>query len=158
MKRHALVPKVLCTPKPCTRIIRRPERNSDRGCSFVGAILPPLSSILGRGSAALSAALLVVLVSGCRPGTHRADGVELVMSSDPPRPGMTFELRFASSIVPARQVGLASSNSPLVITPPLPGTFTWLSQHSGVFTPSRPLALDTRYHLGLVPGLRQVDG
>jgi uncharacterized protein YfaS (alpha-2-macroglobulin family) len=61
-------------------------------------------------------------------------------------------------MVKGDQVGLPSTNSPLVISPPLPGTFTWLSSRSGVFTPAEPLALNTRYELVLLPGLRCVDG
>jgi uncharacterized protein YfaS (alpha-2-macroglobulin family) len=71
---------------------------------------------------------------------------------------MTFELRFDETMVESSQVGVAVSNSPLVITPPLAGTFTWLSARSGVFTPTEPLALDTRYDLRLRPGLQCADG
>ena len=87
-----------------------------------------------------------------------SQGVELVLSSGTPTPAMTFEVRFEAPMVAGSQVGVPVTNSPLVITPPLAGTFTWLSAHSGVFTPTEPLALDTRYDLRLRPGLQRADG
>ncbi|HVM51424.1 MAG TPA: hypothetical protein VMU04_25560, partial [Candidatus Acidoferrum sp.] len=80
------------------------------------------------------------------------------MSSGPPTPAMTFELRFEEVMVPASQVGVATTNSPLVVTPAVAGTFTWLSPRSGAFTPTGPLTLDTRYELRLRPGLQCADG
>jgi len=71
---------------------------------------------------------------------------------------MTFELRFEASMVAGDQIGVPITNSPLVIAPPLAGSFTWLSVHSGVFTPMEPLALDRRYDLRLRPGLQCADG
>ena len=70
---------------------------------------------------------------------------------------MTFELRFEPAMIKESEVGIPA-NSPLVITPPLAGTFTWLSPHSGVFTPKEPLALGRRYELNLRLGLQQADG
>ena len=71
---------------------------------------------------------------------------------------MTFELRFDPVMVSEREVGAVATNSPLVITPPVAGRYTWLSTHSGVFTPMEPLALDQRYELKLRPGLQRADG
>ena len=71
---------------------------------------------------------------------------------------MTFELRFDEAMVGGGQVGVPLTNSPLVIRPSLPGTFTWLSSRSGAFTPGEPLALDVRYELKLRPGLQCADG
>jgi uncharacterized protein YfaS (alpha-2-macroglobulin family) len=70
---------------------------------------------------------------------------------------MTFELKFDVPMATAGMIGIPVTNSPLVIGPPLAGAFTWLSPHSGVFTPSEPLALDTRYELTLRPGLLRAD-
>ena len=80
------------------------------------------------------------------------------MSSETPTAAMTFELRFEPAMINGGQVGVATADSPLVISPRLAGTFAWLSPHSGVFTPAEPLALDTRYELKLRPGLLQADG
>ena len=106
----------------------------------------------------LALALLGPALIGCRPTAERSEGVELVLSSSAPTPTMTFELRFNEAMVGERQVGVPVTNSPLVIAPPLAGAFTWLNTRSGTFTPSEPLALDTRYDLRLRPGLRCADG
>jgi uncharacterized protein YfaS (alpha-2-macroglobulin family) len=99
----------------------------------------------------------LVGLSGCGQ-KDRSAGVELVMSSESPTPGMTFELRFPQPMVKADHIGVTESEPPLVISPSLAGTFTWLSPRSGVFTPTEPLALDTRYRLALRSGLKDTDG
>jgi uncharacterized protein YfaS (alpha-2-macroglobulin family) len=71
---------------------------------------------------------------------------------------MTFELRFDEVMVKGNRIGLPTTNSPLLLAPTLAGTFTWLSSRSGVFTPSEPLRLDTRYELSLRQGLHCADG
>lgn len=73
-------------------------------------------------------------------------------------PTTTFELRFDEPVVDSSQVGMAATLSPLSIRPRLPGRFVWLSQRSGVFTPTQPPALGTTYELSLQPGLRRSDG
>ena len=98
-----------------------------------------------------------MVLAGCGQ-RNQSDQVELVMSSPTPTPATTFELRFESVMVKGDQVGLPATNSPLVIAPQLAGTFTWLSARSGVFSPTEPLALNTRYVLSLQPGLRRADG
>ena len=49
-------------------------------------------------------------LSGCGQKDHSA-GVELVMSSESPTPGMTFELRFQQPMVKADRIGAADSSS-----------------------------------------------
>lgn len=71
---------------------------------------------------------------------------------------MTFELRFDQAVAPAGKLGSEVANPPLVISPPIPGKFVWLSPRSGVYTPSEPLAMDTRYQLTLRAGLMAADG
>ena len=105
----------------------------------------------------LAFVLFAAALAGCGERNH-SNHVELVMGSATPTPATTFELRFEAVMVKGDQIGLPTTNSPLVIRPQLPGTFTWLSSRSGVFTPAEPLALDTRYELSLSPGLRRVDG
>ena len=102
--------------------------------------------------------MLGAALSGCRPPHDHSQGVELVTSTETPTPAMTFELRFEPAMVREGEVGPATTNSPMVITPPLAGTFTWLSTHSGVFVPTEPLALDRHYELTLRSGLRRADG
>jgi len=101
--------------------------------------------------------LLLAALAGCGQRNY-SNHVELVTSCSTPAPAMTFELRFESAMARGDQVGLAATNSPLVITPSLAGSFIWLSTRSGVFTPSESLALDTTYKLSLAPGLTQADG
>ena len=106
---------------------------------------------------ALAPALLTLALAGCG-GRNHYEHVELVLGSDTPEPGTTFELRFDTAMVRGDQVGLPAGSSPLVIRPALAGAFTWLSSRSGVFTPAEPLALNTRYELSLRPGLAGADG
>ena len=113
-----------------------------------------LSGLFGR----FAVALLLGALAGCDPGGNYSKHVELVTGSPEPVPGMTFELRFESTMVKGDGVGTEATNSPLVIEPPLAGHFTWLSTRSGVFTPSEPLALDRTYELSLQPGLQSADG
>lgn len=101
--------------------------------------------------------LLAALVTGCGP-QNSSHHVELVADTDSPTPAMTFELRFDSAMVKGDRVGLPETNSPLIINPPLVGTFTWLSPRSGVFAPGEPLGLAARYQLSLRKGLRDAEG
>jgi alpha-2-macroglobulin len=102
--------------------------------------------------------LLALALAGCRRDGFSNKGVELVLSTDPPTPVTTFELRFEQPMVKSSRTGLPTENGPLVISPSLPGSFTWLTPHSGIFTPTEPLALDTTYHLALRPRLLGANG
>jgi uncharacterized protein YfaS (alpha-2-macroglobulin family) len=109
-------------------------------------------------SAVCGAALLLplVLTVGCEQANH-SNHVQLVPGSASPSPSMRFELRFDDVMVSPAQLGVAPV-SPLLIAPSLPGSFTWISPCSGIFTPTEALALDTRYRLTLRPGLTRADG
>jgi len=133
---------------PCRRELPKPGRLAG---------LERLKRFLMLGSWNLPLWLLAAALAGCG-GRNYSKQVELVANSDSPTPAMTFELRFDALMVKGDRVGLTATNSPLIIRPPLAGTFTWLSSRSGVFTPSEPLALDTRYDLSLRPGLLRADG
>jgi uncharacterized protein YfaS (alpha-2-macroglobulin family) len=85
-------------------------------------------------------------------------GVRLILGSEEVSPTTTFELRFDQAMVPPEAVGLVAEPSPLAITPALPGKFTWLSQRSGVFVPTEPLALGTNYQLRLAANLKNAEG
>ncbi len=89
---------------------------------------------------------------------NESHGVQLVLGAEEISPTSTFELRFDQAMVSPERLGLAAEKSPLLITPALPGSFTWLSQRSGVFTPSAPLALATTYQLRLAPNLQNAEG
>src|SRR6516162_225120 len=65
-------------------------------------------------------AIALIGLSGCGQ-KDRSAGVELVMSSESPTPGMTFELRFPQPMVKADHIGVTESEPPLVISPSLAG-------------------------------------
>ena len=124
-------------------------------------LVQPSSPRQARGQFAARIVSLTILgaaLTGCGPAPDRSKGVELVLSSDAPTPAMTFELRFEPTMIKEGEVGVPATNSPLVISPPLAGTFTWLSPRSGVFVPAEPLALNRRYELNLRQNLQQADG
>ncbi len=105
---------------------------------------------------------MVVAVGGsvisCRPPEDQSEHVQLVLNTPTLEPTTTFEVRFEEPMVDAAAVGGRVDPSPLVMSPPLPGEFRWLSTRSGVFTPSAPPALGTGYEVTLRPGLRTADG
>jgi uncharacterized protein YfaS (alpha-2-macroglobulin family) len=106
----------------------------------------------------LFAAGAALLLLGCDLHHNRSEHVELILNPSPPDPASTFELRFDQPMVGPDRIGHPAEPSPLVIKPALGGVFTWLSQRSGVFVPSKPLALDHRYELSLRSGLAGADG
>jgi hypothetical protein len=84
--------------------------------------------------------------------------VELILNSKQLEPTTTFELRFAAPMTTAEQIGQPAGESPLVIQPTLRGAFVWLSQRSGVFTPSEPIPLSTTLRMSLRSGLADTEG
>jgi uncharacterized protein YfaS (alpha-2-macroglobulin family) len=105
---------------------------------------------------ALLVCLAISLTAAESP--NESQGVQLILGAPEISPTTTFELRFDEAMVSPERRGIPAEKSPLVITPPLPGSFTWLSQRSGVFTPSAPLALGTTYQLRLAPALKTAVG
>jgi uncharacterized protein YfaS (alpha-2-macroglobulin family) len=85
-------------------------------------------------------------------------GARLVLNSEQVEPTTTFELRCDEPLVAFDQIGSVATEPPLVIAPALPGTFTWLSQRSGVFMPTEPPMLGTNYQVTLRPGLKNAKG
>ena len=96
-------------------------------------------------------ALLAFLAS-----TAFAADTATLIHSTPLTARSTFEVRFSAPIVDTVDVGKAAE-SPLVIRPALAGTFTWLSQRSGVFTPTEPMTLNTTYQITLDSDLADAD-
>jgi len=148
-----------CSPLHGTTFSRGRIENSpaQSNQNFILQRLKQLSAFLLLRSPGLALALFAATLAGCGERNH-SDHVELVMGSAVPTPATTFELRFESAMAKGDQVGLPATNSPLVIKPHLAGTFTWLSMRSGVFTPTEPLAMNTKYELSLQPGLMGADG
>ncbi len=84
--------------------------------------------------------------------------VELFVEGNSLQPSSTVEVRFARPMVTQEQLGVPAPESPLVFTPALPGSFTWLSTRSGVHTPSAVPPLGTSYQVTLRPGLKDAGG
>src|SRR6266550_5771282 len=84
--------------------------------------------------------------------------VQLLLPSRRLDPTSTFELRFATEMVPANEIGKAAAVLPLVFTPPVDGQFIWLSTRSGTFAPKGILPLGTKYQISLRAGLKDAAG
>ena len=84
--------------------------------------------------------------------------VQLLLPSRRLEPASTFELRFATEMVPADQIGKPAAISPLVFAPAVEGQFIWLSTRSGTFAPKGILPLGTKYQISLRFGLKDAAG
>lgn len=84
--------------------------------------------------------------------------VQLLLPSRQLDATSTFELRFASEMVPADQIGKPTAVSPLVFSPSLEGQFIWLSARSGTFAPKGILPLGTKFQISLRPGFKDAAG
>src|SRR5947209_8590419 len=84
--------------------------------------------------------------------------VQLLLPSHQLEPTSTFELRFASEMVPATEIGKVAPVSPLVFSPGVDGQFVWLSTRSGTYAPKGILPLGTKYQITLRSGLKDTSG
>ncbi|HEX8897682.1 MAG TPA: hypothetical protein VF751_03210, partial [Chthoniobacterales bacterium] len=84
--------------------------------------------------------------------------VQLLLPSRQLEPTSTFELRFATEMVPANEIGKPAAISPLVFSPAIDGQFIWLSTRSGTFGPKGILPLGTKYQMILRGGLKDAAG
>src|SRR5256714_7305165 len=84
--------------------------------------------------------------------------VQLLLPSRRLDPTSTFELRFATEMVPASEIGKAAAISPLLFSPAIDGQFIWLSTRSGTFAPKGILPLGTKYQISLRGGLKDAAG
>ena len=84
-------------------------------------------------------------------------GILMLPDSGELQPGSTREFRFPAPMVAAADLGPAK-DPPVVFSPELPGTFTWLSTRSGVFSPGGPLPLGASWEVRLRDGLKAADG
>ncbi|MFM8230647.1 MAG: MG2 domain-containing protein [Chthoniobacterales bacterium] len=78
--------------------------------------------------------------------------VTMIPESGDLQPSSTLEFRFANTMVKPDELGPAAQ-SPVIFEPELPGSFTWLSTRSGVFTPQGPLPLGGSWQASLRQGL-----
>jgi uncharacterized protein YfaS (alpha-2-macroglobulin family) len=96
----------------------------------------------------------------CAPGVLQSAPPAAVQMFPPEgeiQPGSTFEFRFASPMVDRENLGPAAE-SPVVFSPALDGSFTWLSTRSGVFAPAGPLPLGATWEAQMRSGLKTADG
>jgi uncharacterized protein YfaS (alpha-2-macroglobulin family) len=84
--------------------------------------------------------------------------VQLLLPSRRLEATSTFELRFATEMVPADQIGKPAATPPLVFTPAVEGQFIWLTTRSGTFAPKGILPLGTKYQITLRSGLKDAAG
>jgi uncharacterized protein YfaS (alpha-2-macroglobulin family) len=84
--------------------------------------------------------------------------VELVTDAEFLQPTSTLELRFASPVAAKDDVGTVPTVTPIEIKPALAGSFTWLSQRSGVFVPSSPPPLGTEFAITIRSGFQDLSG
>src|SRR5262249_17723912 len=84
--------------------------------------------------------------------------IQLLTDSDKLSPTSTIEIRFPTAMIPKEAVGTVAEPVPIEISPALPGSFTWLSRRSGVFSISSPPPLGTRYVIRSRSGLLDSDG
>ncbi|HEY2138818.1 MAG TPA: MG2 domain-containing protein, partial [Chthoniobacterales bacterium] len=85
-------------------------------------------------------------------------GVQLLLPSRRLEPDSTFELRFATEMVAADEIGKSEKVPPLVFAPAIEGQFIWLSTRSGTFVPKGILPLGTKYQISLRSGLKDAAG
>ncbi len=83
--------------------------------------------------------------------------VEIFPASGQMQPGTTLEFRFPAAMVASTDLGPAT-NAPVTLTPPMAGSFTWLSTRSGVFSPAGPLPLGGSWTVRLRDGLQDAAG
>ena len=84
--------------------------------------------------------------------------VQLLLPSQRLEPTSTFDVRFATEMVPRDQIGAANAPSPLLFDPPLKGQFVWLSTRSGSFAPAEVLSLGLTYRISLQKELKDAAG
>src|SRR2546430_2498890 len=82
--------------------------------------------------------------------------VQLLLPSRRLEPTSTFELRFATEMVPADQIGKPEKISPLVFAPAVDGKFIWPSTPSETFVPKEFLPLGKKSQFSLGAGLKDV--
>src|SRR5258708_33244337 len=93
------------------------------------------------------------------PAALAADkDVDLLTDAEFLQPTSTVEFRFASAVAAKDDVGTVPAVAPIEIEPALAGTFTWLSQRSGVFVPSSPPRLGTEFVVPVRSGFQDLSG
>ena len=90
-------------------------------------------------------------------GEEASTGAELVYTTDNIQPQTSFRVVFDQPVISYAEAGYSPEQSPVTITPDLPGKFTWESMRSGTFTPTAPLKLGTTYEFKMSMKARGAD-
>ena len=132
----------------------RRERAARKGlkASKFPSVIRPIIAMIARS---IGAALLLV---GAGLALAADPPVQLLLPSRQLEPHSTFELRFASEMVPPDQIGKPAAVSPLVFDPPVPGRLVWLSTRSGTFASDGILPLATKFKISLRAGVKDAAG
>jgi hypothetical protein len=106
--------------------------------------------------ASLFSALTCLLIQT----TFAAPPVEMIADTEGLQAASTLEFRFTTPMIAADDVGIsvAMEAAPVVITPVVGGSFTWLSRSSGVFTPGQAWPLGGTFTFSLREGLVDAEG
>jgi len=104
------------------------------------------------------AGVALLSLAACSSQRDVSEGVQLILNTEALEPTTTFELRFDEVVAAPEEMGQSAANSPLIITPPIAGSFVWLSRRGGLFTPSEPPELGQRYRFSLRAGLQSYRG
>jgi uncharacterized protein YfaS (alpha-2-macroglobulin family) len=97
-------------------------------------------------------------ISQAAPKPVEPPPVELIADAPFLQPTSTLEFRFARPMIARDEIGLTPKQSPVIIAPAVPGTFTWLSRSSGVFVPAGAWPLGGQFVVTLSPVLKAADG
>ena len=73
-------------------------------------------------------------------------------------PESTIEIRFPTPMIPKERVGSTEPTSPVVVEPPLTGTFQWTSSRSGQFRLSQTPRFSQSYRFSMRAGLKDLEG
>ncbi|MDZ4289713.1 MAG: MG2 domain-containing protein, partial [Prosthecobacter sp.] len=131
-----------------------------------------ISTRFGRIFALCLAASLPLFVSQAAPakakGGRTADKaavkpdpvLEASLTIQPPElsPAATIEVVFPTPMIAKERIGTKETESPLVATPPLAGTFEWVSTRSGQYRLSEVPKFNASYDFKLRAGLRDAAG
>ena len=101
-------------------------------------------------------ALLATAHAAEPPGVER--GVRLAMKTDQLEPTSTFEIQFDEPVATPEAVGQEAASTPIELHPAVTGTFRWLTERSGVFTPAEALPLGVTFRITLARGLVNASG
>lgn len=73
-------------------------------------------------------------------------------------PESTIEVVFPTPMIAKEKIGTTDAEHPLVITPPIPGEFQWVSTRSGQYKLSQAPKFNASYDIALKPNVKDLTG